>query len=183
VRDLAQTRRRLLGLAIALGVIVLAGAIFLLTPYGRSRERLQQDYETLRLERQRKEAENGPLANIDEKLLLARRQIDAFYRDRLPAQYSDVSAELTKLASESHVRLGQVKYDMDKDAPAPGVRSVRIGANVTGDYKNIVKFINALERDRMVFEPTSVQLTEGQQGVTLEMKLNTYLREGAAGGA
>jgi Tfp pilus assembly protein PilO len=181
---LTEVRRRLMVLAIVLGVLAAACGTFLLTPYGRSRERLQEDYEKLRVERQRKERENGSLANIDQKLVAARQQIAAFYRDRLPEQYSSVSAELTKLASQSGVKLGTVKYDVDKDSPAPDVRLLHLSASVTGDYKNVAKFVNVLERDTMLFDPASVELTENQQGVTLELKLNTYLRErtGAAGG-
>lgn len=183
MRDLAQVRRRLVMLGVALAVVAVASGGFLLTPYGRSRERLQQDYAELRAERQRKERENGPLANIEQRLVVARQQIGSFYRERLPEQFSAVSAELARLAGQSGVKLGQVKYEVEKEPPAPQVRTLRLSASVTGDYKSVARFINALERDRMLFEPTSVELTEGQQGVTLELKLNTYLREGAGGGA
>lgn len=179
MRDLVQLRRRFVTLAIALGTLALLSGGFLLTPYG-SRERLQQEYGKLRVERLQKERENGPLANIDQRLAVARQQIDAFYRDRLPNRYSEVSAELAKLASQSGVRLGQMKYDEDKDIPGPGVRMLHVSASVTGEYKNVVRFVNALERDKMLLEPASVELTEGQQGVTLELRLNTYLREGTA---
>lgn len=180
MRDIAQLRRRFIALAVLLALIALAAAVFLLTPYGRSRERLQQEYQQLRVERQRKELEDGPLANIDQRLVVARQQIAEFYRDRLPDQYSAVSAELARLASQSGVKLGQVKYDVEKDLAAPGVRALHVSAKVTGDYKDIVRFINALERDKMLFEPTSVDLSESQQGISLELKLDTYLQEGAA---
>ena len=92
------------------------------------------------------------------------RKTNAFYRDRLPEQYSAVSAELARRAQESGVKLGQVKHDVDHDIPAPGVRSIHIGATVNGNYVNIAKFINALERDKMLFVPASVDLAEGQGG-------------------
>jgi Tfp pilus assembly protein PilO len=183
VRDLAAVHRRFIVLAIVLAVIAIAAAAFLFTPYGSSRTRLQEEHARLFAEKNRKQAESGSLANIDDKLVIARQQIDAFYRDRLPEQYSAVSAELAKRAQESGVKLGQVKYDVDKDVPAPGVRSIHIGATVNGNYVNIAKFINALERDKMLFVPASVDLAEGQGGVTLQLKVDTYLREGSAGDA
>jgi Tfp pilus assembly protein PilO len=185
VRDLQAVRQRFVVLATVLALIALGAGVFLLTPYGRSKERLQADDEQLRLEWQHKEAEYGPLANIDQKLVEARQQIGSFYRDRLPDQYSAISAELTKLAGESGVRLGPVKYDVDKDVPAPGVRALHIGASVTGQYVNIVKFLNALERDKLVLVPASVDLSEGQTGVSLDLRVDTYLRaegEPPAGG-
>jgi len=186
MRDFEAVRRRFIALGIVLAVIALAAGIFLLTPYGRSRAHLQQEYSRLFAEKNRKQAESGSLDNIDQKLVTARQQIDAFYRDRLPQQYSSVSAELAKLALQSGVKLGQVKYETDKDIPGPGARTVHIAASVSGDYVNIAKFINALERDRTLFVPASVELAEGQGGVTLQLKLDTYLREtgtSAAGGA
>jgi Tfp pilus assembly protein PilO len=183
LRDFAAIRRRFVVLAILFGAIVLAAAAFLFTPYGRSRARLEQEHARLFAVKKQKQAESGPLANIDQKLTLARQQIDAFYRDRLPEQYSAVSAELARRATESGVKLGQVKYDSDKESPAPGVTTVHISASVNGNYVNIAKFINALERDKMLFIPASVELAEGQGGVTLQLKLDTYLREGTSGTA
>ena len=183
MRDLGTVRRRLLAVGVGLAIVAIAAAAFLLTPYGSSRAQLQQEYARLFAEKNRKQAESGSLANIDEKLTTARQQIDAFYRERLPEQYSAVSAELAKRAAESGVKLGAVKYDLEKQAPAPGVRAVHISATVNGNYLNLVKFINALERDKTLFVPASVELAEGQGGVTLQLKLDTYLREGAAGTA
>ena len=179
MRDLLAVRRRFVAAAIVLGVVALAALIFLFTPYGQSKERLEDEYGRLTAEKNQKQLESGSLVNIDQKLVEARRQIDAFYRDRLPGQYSDISAELAKLASANGVKLGGVKYDLDKDAAAPGVRTVHITAAITGNYVNLVKFINALERDKMLLVPASVDLTEAQQGVTLDLKLDTYLRAGA----
>lgn len=178
MRDFARLRRRFLVLAVVLAAIALAAAVFLLTPYGRSREHLQAEYQKLRTERQQKEAENGPLADIDKGLVTARQQIDAFYRERLPEGYSAISSELAKLAAQNSVKLGPIKYDQEKEIPAPGVQALHVKLNVAGDYKSLVKFINALERNKMLFEPSGVELSESQQGVTLDLTLDTYLREG-----
>lgn len=180
MRDLDAMRRRFLVTAVALALVALAGGIFLLTPYGRSREAMQVEFFRLREELKRKQQEAGPLTDIESKLAAARRQIDAFYRERLPATYSGVSAELARLANESGVRLGNVKYEVDARNPAPGAAPVRITADVEGNYLNLVRFINALERDQMFFVPESVALAERQGDVTLELVVQTYLREGGA---
>ncbi len=179
MRDLVAVRRRFATAAIVLGVIAVAALVFLFTPYGQSKERLEDEYGRLTAEKNQKQIESGSLVNIDQKLVEARRQIDAFYRDRLPAQYSDISAELAKQAQANGVKLGGVKYDLDKDAPVTGIRTVHITAAITGNYVNLVKFINALERDKMLLVPASVDLTEAQAGVSLDLKLDTYLRGGA----
>ena len=59
-----------------------------------------------------------------------------------------------------------------------GLRRIQIDASLAGDYLKVVRFINALERDKMFFLVNSVTLGEQQAGsVRLELKLETYLRE------
>jgi hypothetical protein len=54
---------------------------------------------------------------------------------------------------------------------------VRVDASVSGDYRPIVQFINAMERDRMFFLIYSINLTGQQTGqVNLRLRLSTYLR-------
>jgi type IV pilus assembly protein PilO len=50
---------------------------------------------------------------------------------------------------------------------------------LSGDYLQEVKFINALERDKMFFLIDGITLGEQQGNVRLQLKLETYLRGGA----
>ena len=52
-----------------------------------------------------------------------------------------------------------------------------IDASLTGDYLQLVKFINSLERDQLFFIVNSVQLGGEQAGtVRLQLQLQTYLK-------
>ena len=74
------------------------------------------------------------------------------------------------------MKLGQVKYDT-KEINDVGLEPVYIDANCQGDYKQLVRFINALERDKNFFIIDSVVLGDAQGGtVKLQLKLETYLR-------
>jgi hypothetical protein len=110
---------------------------------------------------------------------VARKQIDQFYKDRLPGEGSAISENIGKLASQAGVKIGSIRYEM-KDPEALGCRRVQIEADMNGDYLQLVRFINSLERDQMFFLVDSVQLG-GEQGgmVKLQMKMETYLRTGA----
>jgi type IV pilus assembly protein PilO len=56
-----------------------------------------------------------------------------------------------------------------------------IDARLAGDYRPLVQFINALERDKMFFVIDGVTLNGQQSGtVNLRLRLTTYLRGGAA---
>ena len=72
-----------------------------------------------------------------------------------------------------------MKYD-EKDAAIEGLRKLNIEITLSGAYLQEVKFINALERDKMFFLIDGVNLAEQQGNVRLQLKLETYLRGGTA---
>jgi type IV pilus assembly protein PilO len=52
-----------------------------------------------------------------------------------------------------------------------------IEATIAGDYASEMRFINGLERNKMLFIVDSVSLGESQGGaIKLQIKLQTYLR-------
>jgi hypothetical protein len=56
---------------------------------------------------------------------------------------------------------------------------VKADITLSGDYAKIAHFINALERDKLVFNVTQIVLN-GQQGggsVDLQIKVDTFLKE------
>ena len=178
--DLKETRRKVkiaLGAMAAVNVVTIA--VFFSPLVGSEtsrREQLDQHWKEL----QQKTREVEPLRGLDKKIPIARKQIDEFYAQRLPAQDSTISADLGKVAAQTGVRIGGVKYSM-KDPEAVGVRRVEIEADLAGDYLQLVRFINALERDQMFFLVDSVGLGGEQGGVVkLQLKLETYLKTGAA---
>ena len=178
--NLAKARTRFRMVAILLVVLDVSAVGFLLSPLGRSRTTRQVEFEQARLELQTKMRGAVPLRGMDKKLDLARAEIADFYRQRFPAQYSAVSSELGKVASQTGVRVSQINYE-PKPAEIANLQQVVINAKVDGDYLQVVKFINALERDRMFFMVDSLTLAQEQGGtVRLQVRLETYLRSEAA---
>lgn len=174
--NLRSARKRFTTAAIILAVLDVVAVGFLLSPLGRSRSAREAEWAEARRELQAKKADAVPLRGMDKKLDLARQEIAAFYKDRFPAQYSAVSSELGKVASETGVRVSQIAYE-PKPAEVPNLQQVIINANLDGDYLQVVKFINALERDRMFFMVDSLTLAQEQGGmVRLQVRLETYLR-------
>jgi type IV pilus assembly protein PilO len=178
--DLRETRRKVKIALAALGAVdVIAIAVFFSPLVGSEmsrREQLDQHWKEL----QQKTREVEPLRGLDKKIPIARKQIEEFYAQRLPSQDSAISADLGKVAAQTGVRIGGVKYTM-KDPEPVGVRRLEIEADLAGDYLQLVRFINALERDQMFFLVDSVGLGGEQGGVVkLQLKLETYLKTGAA---
>jgi len=174
--NLRRARKRLTAAAIVLAVLDVAALGFLLSPLGRLRSTREMEYAEARRDLQTKMRDAVPLRGMDKKLDLARQQIADFYRERFPAQYSAVSSELGKVASQTGVRVSQISYD-PKPAEVASLQQVVINANLDGDYLQVVKFINALERDKMFFMVDSLTLAQEQGGIVrLQVKLETYLR-------
>jgi type IV pilus assembly protein PilO len=177
--DLKNTRRKLKIAITSLVLVDVAAAAVLFSPLVGSERGRREQLEQLWRELQWKTREVEPLRGLDKKVVLARQQIDNFYKDRLPGKDSTISEDLSRLAVQGGVKIGQIKYKV-KEAEPVGLRPVQIEADFSGDYLQLVRFINSLEREQLFFIIDSVELGGEQGGVVkLQMKLETYLKTGA----
>lgn len=176
-----------------LGVALLVGVnVFLLARLGmlwhdastHNADALAQQ----RVARTAADAAAVPLRGVDAKVAKSTADADRFYRDRLPVVQSQVLAELGELAKKNNVHLARVTYSpaVVLAGTANELTEEKMDASLSGDYRPLVQFINALERDKTFFVIDGVTLTGQQTGlVNLRLGLTTYLRGGelAAGDA
>ncbi len=176
--DLQQTRKKVKGVLTALIIVDLVAIALYFSPLVGSQQSRNDQLTQLWRALQEKTREVEPLRGLDKKIPVAHSQIAGFYKDRLPSQESAISEEIGKLAQQSGVRIGSVKYAA-KDPEAVGVEPVEIEADFSGDYLQLVRFINSLERDQIFFLVNSVVLAGEQGGVVkLDLKMETYLKTG-----
>jgi type IV pilus assembly protein PilO len=146
----------------------------LFSPLAGSVESRHEDLRRLWLDL--KSRESAPWRGLDKKIPLAQKQIDDFYHDRLPAEDSAISISLGKVVATSGVRMSSVKYKQ-KDVDLQGLQLVEVEADLSGNYLQLVRFINELERNRLFFIVDELQLGSQQNGIVkLQIKLETYLR-------
>jgi hypothetical protein len=115
-------------------------------------ERLTREYASLT---EMVEKESGVLAELEtERARLARNDETAngfwseVVRPRNPG-LTEAMAELDRLAAESAVDIGRTSYTYDElDV---GLEQVSAGMPLEGDYFDLVRFINSLERSRRFF--------------------------------
>jgi type IV pilus assembly protein PilO len=174
IRDV---RRASMPVIAILSLLIVGCLVYIFSPAGRSRPAREREYEQLQAEVLAKRQDVLPTRGMDNKLKQASVDIDGFYGKRFPAEYSTVAEELGKVAGENGVHLNAVKYD-DKTAVIEGLRKLNVEITLSGDYLQEVKFINALERDKIFFLVDGVALGEQQGNVRLQLKLETYLRSG-----
>jgi type IV pilus assembly protein PilO len=176
--NVREARQKFVTVIIVLLALDLVAAGLLMSPLGRSRAAREQEYDAVRNQLLAKRREAVPLQDVSRKLTEAKGEITAFYDNRLPSQYSTISEELGRLATENGVKLSSVRYTSE-DTELPRLQHVQIDTALTGDYLRAVKFINALEREQMFFIVDSIDLAEEQGGtVRLQLRLETYRRLG-----
>ena len=174
-----ETQQKLKIFMIALMLVDVAVAAVYFSPIVGSQRSRKEELARLWKEQQQKTREVEPLRNIGDKIRTARLQIDDFYKTRLPGQDSAISEALGRLATQSGVKIGAVKYKV-KDPQPMGLRPIEIEADFSGDYLQLARFMNSLERDRLFFVIDSVELGGEQAGIVrLQLKLETYLRTSA----
>jgi hypothetical protein len=99
----------------------------------------------------------------------------AFYSKRIPQNYSLIDRRIGELALKGPVRLSRVQYS--QGAPGIDLTEISMDAGITGNYPEIMRFVNGLERDETFFVIRAMSLT-GQQGgiVNLRLRVSTWLR-------
>jgi hypothetical protein len=119
--------------------------------------------------------QTAPLRGLDKRVENSRAQIEAFYNKRIPPNYSSISTRIGDLEVKSGVRLSRVQYS--QGLPGSDLTEITIDAGISGEYPQIMRFVNGLERDQTFFVIRAMGLT-GQQGgqVNLRLRLSTWLR-------
>jgi Tfp pilus assembly protein PilO len=123
--------------------------------------------------------QTAPLRGLDKRVNESRSQMLAFYDKRIPANYSTISARIGDLEVASGVRLTRVQYTQGQ--PGPDLTEITMEAGISGEYSQIMRFVNSLERDQTFFVIRAMALT-GQQGgqVNLRLRVSTWLRRADA---
>ncbi|SEC25329.1 hypothetical protein [Terriglobus roseus] len=117
-----------------------------------------------------------PLRGVDTKLGESETEATRFYEGRLPYAYSDVATSIGAIAKASNVRWSRASYV--QTVPTNGVTELRIDGSVSGEYRNVAEFINAVERSRSFFLIQNLALSGAQGGlVNLQLRIGTYIRE------
>lgn len=175
--NLKQAQTRLFAAFGIFAALAVAAVVFLLSPLGRSRAAYEEEYTRLRPELHKALAQARDAENIEQKIATAQKQITTVYDERLAGRWSAIAAELGEIAQKAGVTVSQLRYEVGKES-APGVERVEMQASVTGSYLEIVRFINALERDKMMLVVDGITLGSQREGaVQLELALHTYVRK------
>ena len=162
------------GLAIMI-LLVLAMAIRLGMDWSATNGRSNDELASKQVQLKLQEMQTAPLRGMDKRLAESREQMQSFYAKRIPANYSSIATRIGELEVKSGVRLSRVAYS--QGTPTGDLTEISMDAGISGDYPQIMRFINGLERDQTFFVIRAMALT-GQQGgmVNLRLRVSTWLR-------
>jgi Tfp pilus assembly protein PilO len=119
--------------------------------------------------------QTAPLRGLDKRAEEARAQIQAFYAKRIPANYSSFATRIGELEVKSGVRLTRMQYT--QGPPGADLTEVSLDAGISGNYPDIMRFINSVERDQNFFVIRAMSLAGQQEGqVNLRLRVSTWMR-------
>jgi hypothetical protein len=162
------------GFAVLLGAVVLLSIRFGMdwsATHGSSTGALaDKQFQLKKLDLQ-----TAPLRGLDKRVEDSRAQMSAFYAKRIPPNYSSIDRRIGELALKGPVRLTSVKFTQGK--PGSELTEISMDAGISGDYPQIMRFVNSLERNQTFFVIRGLTLT-GQQGgsVNLRIQVSTWLK-------
>jgi FtsZ-interacting cell division protein ZipA len=184
--DLRDVRTQLVIVFAVLLVLDVVAIAVLVSPLGRSRSTREQEFEQLRVEKIEKTRAAASAQGMEQKIETARQQEAAFNHDRLAERYSAMSERLSQIAKDAGVTVTDVKYDpMDEHAKAnqntpPGYEGIGITVQVHGTYTQNIRFINEVERQKMLLLIDGVSFGGMEKdALTVSVHLSTYLRSAA----
>ena len=108
---------------------------------------------------------------------------DKFEHDLVPVSsgYSSMKSQLDELARKSGIRLENRSFKQS-EIPGRGMTEIDIDTSVTGDYRSVITFLNALQRSSGLYTVDSLTLggeTTNQapaNALRVGLHLKTYLR-------
>lgn len=117
----------------------------------------------------------APLRGIEKRLSDSKVQMQALYAKRIPANYSSIATRIGELEVKSGVRLSRVQYS--QGLPEGDLTEISMDAGISGEYAQIMRFVNDLERDQNFFVIRAMALS-GQQGgnVNLRLRVSSWMR-------
>jgi type IV pilus assembly protein PilO len=121
------------------------------------------------------EMQTAPLRGLDRRIAATNSQVQDFHAKRIPANYSAIESRIDELQVKSGVRLSRLQYTQGK--PDSGLTEITMDAGISGEYPQIMRFVNSLERDKTFFVIRQMALTSQQGGqVNLRLRVSTWLR-------
>lgn len=176
---------------VVLGTLLLANvvaALFVFKPWGGSAKDLEQQVIQLNRDIANKKAQIERAKQQAGKSETARTQGATFLQSNFldrQTTYSTMVSEFLKNAADAHITLKEQSYALDPVEGSDTLSMMTLQLRLEGNYTELLKFINNLDHSprflTIEFLQAAPQVNKGDM-LDITLRLNAYVREGAAGG-
>lgn len=165
----------------ALVLLNLIAAYFVVRPPGGSPDQLQIQVRDLTSRIQQNRAVLDRTRLMVNKIQAGRKEGDQFLTQYfLPSgeAYSSVLSELVDLAKQAQLKPKEVSYNLEPIEGSDTLQMMTVSQNYEGTYKELIQFVNALDKSSRLLIVDSMQATPQSTGVlNVTLKLETFVRE------
>ena len=174
----------------ALGFVLLlnlVAAAFVLHLFGTSTEDLMQELETSRARLQAEKSKVARVRVLSAKIDTGKSEGDKFlssYMSTRRTTFSTIIGEITTLSKQAGITMKEANIaPLDPIDGSADIDMMTIAVNFEGNYGQLVKWINALDRSRRFLIIESVTASPQPKGdlVNVSIKLNTFVKDDNGG--
>ena len=182
---LAHLKEPRVAVRAVLGVLLaanLVAAVLAFKPWGGSAEDLAREEIALRQQLGRAQAALAKSKTLAAKVDRARDQGGAFlerYTTDRRTTFSTIVAELDQAAKQAGIKPRPLSIELDQVEGSDTLMQMTISAAYEGNYQNLTRFVNLLDKSPRFLIIESLAATPVQGGATLNVtfKLDTFVRE------
>jgi type IV pilus assembly protein PilO len=182
---LAQIKDPRVLMRLIIGTLLVANlvaAVLAFKPFGGSADDLRREQSALRRQLADLQTRVATTKKLVAKVESARQQGDDFlvrYISDRRTTFSALVAELNRAASDSGVKPRDTSIQLDPVEGSDTLVMMSISAGYEGNYANLAKFINLLDRSPrfLIIESMVATPQQGGQTVTVSLKVDTFVKD------
>jgi len=183
VKDPRFAMRAIIGVLL---VANLAAAVIAFRPFGGSAEDLRREQESLRAQVTRVQQQLAASRALTGKVEKARAEGDVFlskYFTEMETTSAMILTELDAASRQAGIKMGPAQFNRDEIEGSNTLQMLSTSVGFAGNYGNLTKFVNLLDKSPRFMIIESLQAAapqqQGGQELTVTLKIDTFVKETA----
>lgn len=180
-KDPRVAMRVVIGLLLAANLVA---AVIAFKPFGGSAEDLRQQQQSLTAQLTRAQQQLAAARLLVDKVQKARNEGDDFmgkYFSDARTTGAMIVSELNQTARDAGIRMGAAQFSTDAIEGSEDLQMLSTNVGFEGNYANLTKFINLLDKSPrfMIIEnlQAAAPQQQGGQSLAVSLKIDTFVRD------
>ncbi len=183
VKDPRVAMRGIIGVLLAANLVAAAIAF---KPFGGSADDLRREQESLRAQVTRMQQQISTTRQLAGKVEKARTEGNLFlskYFTETDATSAMILTELDTASKQAGIRMGQAQFNREAIEGSETLQMLTTNVGFEGNYGNLTKFVNLLDKSPRFMIIESLQAAapqqQGGQALNVTLKIDTFVKETA----